>query len=101
MMTPDELVSAYMYCLTERLAVDDMGLLPGVDPLDIQAAGAGSILIYRLAARSQTPSDCALARLAVLTGSLLVAGRDLDGARIVRQWINALDEYESLQRAAN
>jgi hypothetical protein len=100
-MIPDELVGTFEYSLREVLRVDDIGLRPEVDELDRHAVGTIALLVYRLAARSQTPSDCALARLAVLTGSLLVAGRDLTGARIVRQWITALDEYESLQRAAN
>ena len=99
-MTPEEAIGSFMYGLS-LIVVDDDGLLyEKCDPTDLQAVGGAAILVYRLAAKNETPVDCALCRLAVLTGSLLVAPRGPDGARIAAEWHGARNEYTALQIAA-
>jgi hypothetical protein len=99
-MTPEECVGSFLYGLT-LLVIDNDGLLfDRCDPADLQAVGGAAILTYRLASKRETPADCALSRLAVLTGALLVAPRGDDGARIAREWHGARNEYTALQIAA-
>ena len=99
-MTPEECIGTFMYGLT-LLVVDELGLqYERCDPADLQAVGGASILVYRIADRGETPSDFALSRLAVKTGALLVAPRGPDGARIVKEWLDAKSEYLALQLAA-
>ncbi len=99
-MTPDDFVGCFMYGLYQ-LHYDELGLLyERCDPAELQAVGGAAILTYRIADRGETPADFALSRLCVLTGALLVAPRGPDGARIVREWLDAKSEYLSLQLGA-
>jgi hypothetical protein len=55
-MTPDECVGSFMYGLT-LLVVDELGLVyDRCDPTDLQAVGGAAVLVFRLAAKSETPS---------------------------------------------
>jgi hypothetical protein len=99
-MTPDEAIGSFMYGIS-LLHIDELGLQADkCDPTDLAAVGGASVLLYRIAAKSETPADCALSRLCVLTGALLVAPRGEDGARIAREWHNARNEYLALQLRA-
>jgi hypothetical protein len=100
-MTPETTVGAFMYGL-DKLHLDELGLqFDRCDPGDVDAVGTAALLAYRIADRGETPSDFALSRLCVLTGALLVAPRGPDGARIVREWLDAKSEYLALQLAGN
>ena len=100
MMTPDDAIGAFLYGLTLLVIGEDGLQFDKCDPADMQAVGGAAILTYRIAARGETPSDFALSRLCVLTGALLVAPRGPDGARIVREWLDARNEFTALQLAA-
>ena len=100
-MTPDDCIGSFMYGLTQ-LHIDNDGLqYERCDPDDIHAVGTAAVLVYRIAAKSETPADCALSRLCVLTGALLAAPRGDDGARIVGEWLDAKSEYLALQLTGN
>jgi hypothetical protein len=99
-VTPDDVIGAFMYG-QNQLQVNDAGLKADNDPEDLQTMGALSVAVYRLTADSDTPVQAALARLAVVTGGLLVS-KDLgQGDTIVRKWLTARSEVLDLQLAAN
>jgi ethanolamine utilization cobalamin adenosyltransferase len=99
-MSPEDAIGAFMYGLT-LLIIDEHGLVyDQCDESDLQAIGGASILTYRLSAKNETPVECALSRLCVLTGTLLVAPRGPDGARIAKEWRTARNEYSALQISA-
>jgi hypothetical protein len=85
----------------QRLQITNDGLHPDNDPDDLQTMGALSVLVYRLAAASETPFDCALARLATLTGALLVSPQLGGGPEIVKKWAVARAEVLLLQLPAS
>ncbi len=98
-MSAEDFVNVFLFGLT-LLHIDDLGLqYEKCDPADLHTIGTAATMTYRIAAKSQTPSDCALCRLCVLTGALLVAPRSDEGARIVREWLDAKSEYQALQLA--
>jgi hypothetical protein len=100
-MSPEEAIGVFMFGLYQ-LHFDNLGLqYDRCDPDDLNAVGTAAVMVYRIADKSETPSDCALSRLCVLTGALLVAPRGDDGARIVREWLDAKSEYLALQLAGN
>jgi hypothetical protein len=99
-MTPEQALEAFHYGLS-LLKVDDQGLqYDQCDPTDLQAVGGASVLMHRMASKAESPVDCALSRLCITTGALLVAPRGDVGARIAREWLDAKAEYTALQIAA-
>jgi hypothetical protein len=99
-MAPEDAIGSFLYGIS-LLVVDELGIQADkCDPADLQAVGGASVIVHRIAAKNEHPSDCALSRLAVLTGALLTAPRGPDGARIAEAWHQARNEYTSLQLAA-
>jgi hypothetical protein len=102
-MTPDEAIGAFLYGISLlEPAIEIDGLRHDkLDPTDVQAIGAAAVLTYRLAAKSDTPVECALCNLAVTTAALVLAPPGHPNfADIVCEWIAARAEYTELQLAA-
>jgi hypothetical protein len=96
-MDAETFIGSYLFGLTTALIVDDQGVMfDGCDEDDLRALGAASDVAHRIAAKAEAPVDCALSRLAVMTGALLLAQRGPQGARIVPEWRSALSEYMEL-----
>jgi hypothetical protein len=98
-MTPDDAINAFLYGCSE-LDVTEDGVAPDMDPEHLQTMGALSVLIYRLVVAEESPWQMALARLAVLTGALLVSSELGSGPEIVAKWQAAKSEAFELARLA-
>jgi hypothetical protein len=96
-MSPEDATGSFLYGIS-LLVVDDLGLdFDRTDPVDAQACGGAAVIVHRIASKSETPADCALSRLCILTGALLTAPRGETGARIAREWHQARNEFTALQ----
>ncbi len=99
-MTPDDVIGCFLFGLSDLHVTDD-GLAPDNDAEHLQAVGTLSVLVYRIAAASEAPYDLALARLATLTGGLLLSSQLGGGPEIVQKWRLAKAEVVALQLAGN
>jgi hypothetical protein len=98
-MTPTDAINAFLYGCSELHVTSD-GIHPDNDPEHLHTMGALSVLVYRLVVAEETPWQMAVARLATLTGALLVSPELGNGPEIVRKWLIARSEVLELRLAA-